>query len=315
MWGREHVWPASVACSSSSTRFESNPGGHCVRVRVRVRGPSSATRSRRPFLTARSLLRPSPSPSPSQSPPPPSPYIYTYIPCPPSSPPSPSPSPALCSPVMSLCVPPRMPSPQFVPAPLPPPPFPRRVSSRSRLHLPATPDEPPIPPRLVGSPLLEKLTHKPSTMSPKVHQHLWFDGDEFGTRTSTPPHYDSPLPSSASSSPFSSPRAASSSARRSHRRSPSVAYNRRARSHSPPPPPLASAAPPPVPPIPSSAFDTPGTKRPVLRTPPATPLRARTAQITIPDLITSTGPASALPYTRAPSTISPRRRGSGCESH
>ncbi|KAH9899951.1 hypothetical protein C8Q73DRAFT_340937 [Cubamyces lactineus] len=171
---------------------------------------------------------------------------------------------------MSLAPPPRMPSPQLVPSPLPSPPiFARRVSSRSRLHLPQTLNEPPIPPRLVGSPLLEKLTHhQPSTMSSKAQQQLWFDGDEFGTRRSGPACSDSPL-ASPSHSPSSSPTTPRAS-RRAHRRSPSVAYSRRTRSHSPPPPPQSSVVPP-VPPIPSSAFDTPGTRRPVLRTPPATP--------------------------------------------
>ncbi|KAI0650354.1 hypothetical protein C8Q79DRAFT_380630 [Trametes meyenii] len=216
---------------------------------------------------------------------------------------------------MSLCPPPRMSSPQLVPAALPsPPPFPRRISSRQRLHLPPTLDEPPIPPRLVGSPLLEKLTHQPSTISPKVQQQLWFDGDEFGTRRTGPAQTDSPMASplssnssSSSSSPPATPRTTSS--RRAHRRSPSVAYNRRTRSHSPPPPPPSSAVPP-VPPIPSSAFDSPGARRSVLRSPPTTPSRARAAaQIIIPDL-GAASPSSALsPY--ASRTLSPRRRGLG----
>ncbi|CDO71298.1 hypothetical protein BN946_scf184908.g55 [Trametes cinnabarina] len=91
-----------------------------------------------------------------------------------------------------------MPSPQLVPASLPsPPPFARRVSSRSRLHLPANLNEPPIPPRLVGSPLLEKLTNTQpsSTITPRAQQQLWFDGDEFGTRRSGPPQLSSPLAS------------------------------------------------------------------------------------------------------------------------
>ncbi|KAI9001091.1 hypothetical protein BD414DRAFT_473570 [Trametes punicea] len=214
---------------------------------------------------------------------------------------------------MSLCPPPRMPSPQLVPAPLPSPPvFPRRVSSRSRLHLPSNLNEPPIPPRLVGSPLLEKLTHvQPSAMSPKVQQQLWFDGDEFGTRRTGPAPADSPLGSPVPSSSSSTPRSAAS--RRAHRRSPSIAYNRRTRSRSPPPPPQSSAVPPPVPPIPSSAFDIPGVKRPVLRSPPATPPRTRPIQIIIPDLSASANSPSALPY--ASRTVSPRRRGLGCESH
>ncbi|KAI0638102.1 hypothetical protein C8Q77DRAFT_1153780 [Trametes polyzona] len=208
---------------------------------------------------------------------------------------------------MSLCVPPRMPSPQLVPAPLPSPPaFPRRISSRSRLHLPSNLNEPPIPPRLVGSPLLEKLTHQqPCAISPKAQQQLWFDGDEFGTRRSGSSQSELLASPASSASPPSTPR--TNSSRRSHRRSPSVAYNRRTRSHSPPPPPQSTVVPPPVPPIPSSAFDSPGAKRPVLRT-SMTPSRAPTTQIIIPDLV-SASPPSALSY--ASRTISPRRRGLG----
>ncbi|KAI0375557.1 hypothetical protein BV20DRAFT_1032011 [Pilatotrama ljubarskyi] len=224
---------------------------------------------------------------------------------------------------MSLCPPPRMPSPQLVPTPLPSRPvFPRRISSRSRLHLPTHLNEPPIPPRLVGSPLLEKLAHSPTPMSPRVQQQLWFDGDEFGTRRTGTPLRDSEMasPASSSSSSFSPSTPRTAASRRARRRSPSVAYSRRKRSHSPPPPPQSSILPPPVPPIPSSAFDIPGVKRPVLRSPPATPSpRVPPSQIIVPDLTsvsTSSGsvsPPSALSYPSR--TISPRRRGLGCESH
>ncbi|KAI0719633.1 hypothetical protein C8T65DRAFT_44477 [Cerioporus squamosus] len=200
---------------------------------------------------------------------------------------------------MSLCPPPRMPSPQLVPAPLPSPPvFPRRISSRSRLHLPSHPGEPPIPPRLVGSPLLERLIHQdPATLTPKIQKQLWFDGDEFGTQSASPALSDASTVTVAS----------------------------RARSHSPPPPQQLSASIPPVPPIPSSAFDSPGARRPVLRTPPATPGRSRPMQIIIPDLTNSPSttagcPSPALRHTprtsRTSTSASPsRRRGLGTESH
>ncbi|KAI0723218.1 hypothetical protein C8Q76DRAFT_388485 [Earliella scabrosa] len=225
---------------------------------------------------------------------------------------------------MSLCPPPRMPSPQLVPAPLPsPPPFPRRISSRSRLQLPMHPSEPPIPPRLVGSALLEKLTHSdPATLTPKIQKQLWFDGDEFGTRRTSPAQTEDPAGSPPSSaSPPSTPRSASS--RRSHRRTPSIAIAHRARSHSPPPPQQLTVSIPPVPPIPSSAFSSPGAKRSVVRTPPTTPSRSRPMQIIIPDLtnasIQSGCPPQALRHTsrtsRNSSSASPRRRALGCESH
>ncbi|RPD67255.1 hypothetical protein L226DRAFT_565991 [Lentinus tigrinus ALCF2SS1-7] len=223
---------------------------------------------------------------------------------------------------MSLCPPPRMPSPQLIPAPLPSPPvFPRRVSSRSRLQLPLRPDEPPVPPRLVGSALLERLIHPdPATLTPKIQKQLWFDGDEFGTQRASPALSDDSTGSTSScASTPSTPRSASS--RRSHRRSPSVSLAHRARSLSPPPPQQLSVSIPPVPPIPSSAFDSPGAKRSTLRTPPTTPGRSRPMQIIIPDLADSTSPgccpSPALRHTPRPSrtSASPRRRGLGSESH
>ncbi|KAI1795159.1 hypothetical protein LXA43DRAFT_67064 [Ganoderma leucocontextum] len=225
---------------------------------------------------------------------------------------------------MSLYPPPRMPSPQLVPAALPSPPaFPRRVSSRSRLHLPPHLNDPPIPPRLVGSPLLEKLVHPdPATLTPKIQKQLWFDGDEFGTRRSTQlmqTEESDGFPFSRSSpSPPRSP-----SSRRFHRRTSSIAPVARARSHSPPPPQQSSAVSiPPVPPIPSSAFNTPGAKRPVLRTPPPSTSRARPVQIIIPDLSSDsthsfTPNAFSSPVLRphhSRASASPRRRGLGCKS-
>ncbi|GJE84084.1 hypothetical protein PsYK624_001590 [Phanerochaete sordida] len=61
-----------------------------------------------------------------------------------------------------------------------PPALPRRASAlNTRLHL--RPEEPPIPPRLIGSPLLEKLMTSP-TASPRSAQEMWIDGDEFSVR-------------------------------------------------------------------------------------------------------------------------------------
>ncbi|EKM59130.1 uncharacterized protein PHACADRAFT_249365 [Phanerochaete carnosa HHB-10118-sp] len=73
-------------------------------------------------------------------------------------------------------------SPQILSTPaMPTPPvLPRRASAlNTRLHV--RPEEPPIPPRLIGSPLLEKLMTSPST-SPRSAQEMWIDGDEFSVR-------------------------------------------------------------------------------------------------------------------------------------
>lgn len=113
-----------------------------------------------------------------------------------------------------------------------PPAFPHRSSSRSRLHLPAHPNEPPVPPRLVGSELLRKVTH------PETHHHnsseVWIDGDEFGTRKGS--SHSSPITSPAltvsSLSPDTPPTPI-----RSSRRTQTVTLPQRARSHSPPPTP------------------------------------------------------------------------------
>lgn len=85
-------------------------------------------------------------------------------------------------------------SPQLLPTPTmsTPPALPRRTSARNtRLHL--RPEEPPIPPRLIGSPLLDKLmspTASPASkqlMSPKCAQEMWIDGDEFSVRKNGAP--------------------------------------------------------------------------------------------------------------------------------
>ncbi|CAL1700868.1 unnamed protein product [Somion occarium] len=154
-----------------------------------------------------------------------------------------------------------MPSPQVVPTALPTPPsLPRRRSSRNRLQLPQNPAEPPIPPRLIGSPLLHRLTTSPQTQpcyfSEKAQSELWLDGDEFGIGRKENAHLqDIPLP------PLPSPLLrVPSTPKRSVRRSPPSSASRR--SNSPPPTAKFSSPPPPVPPIPASALASPGSKRP-----------------------------------------------------
>ena len=65
-----------------------------------------------------------------------------------------------------------------------PPSLPRRTSAlNTRLHV--RPEEPPIPPRLIGSPLLEKLMSPQAAnagASPRSTQEMWIDGDEFSVR-------------------------------------------------------------------------------------------------------------------------------------
>ncbi|KAH9918254.1 uncharacterized protein BXZ73DRAFT_105381 [Epithele typhae] len=202
--------------------------------------------------------------------------------------------------------------------PSPPPLGPRRVSSRSRLHLPSNLNDPPIPPRLIGSPLLDKLTAPESgALTSNIQKQLWFDGDEFGTRAAatasqvqTPPPFTLSLPS-----PPSTPRSPR------HRRTASMIDCRppsKSRSRSPPPPSLLMVSIPPVPPIPSSAFNSPGAKRSVLRTPPATP-RSRAMQIVIPDLDDPAPETRADRRARRASrtypVTSPRRRTAGPEAH
>ncbi|EPT03713.1 hypothetical protein FOMPIDRAFT_1014557 [Fomitopsis schrenkii] len=176
----------------------------------------------------------------------------------------------------ALSPPRRMPSPQYMPSslPSPRPGIPRRTS-RNRLHLPAHPEEPPIPPRLIGSPLLKRMTVRPDQphlLSYKAQSELWIDGDEFGTRR-TGSAQTSPVQSS-SSIPPPSPK------RPGHRRTPSITMSPpRVRSRSPPPSPMPNLPPPPVPPIPSSALATPGAKRATLRSPPM-----GYSQVHIPDI-------------------------------
>lgn len=113
--------------------------------------------------------------------------------------------------------------------PLPTPPaFPRRTSTRNaRLQLPTRPDDPPIPPRLVGSPLLDKLISPHTKSQQKQQRGIWIDGDEFGTSSHSP-----------SQSPVLD--ATHSKTKRSQR-------------PHPPPEPRYTTSPPPLPPFASSA--------------------------------------------------------------
>ncbi|CAL1700866.1 unnamed protein product [Somion occarium] len=183
--------------------------------------------------------------------------------------------------------PPPMPSPQVVPTALPTPPsLPRRRSSRNRLQLPQNPAEPPIPPRLIGSPLLHRLTTSPQTQpcyfSEKAQSELWLDGDEFGIGRKENAHLqDIPLP------PLPSPLLrVPSTPKRSVRRSPPSSASRR--SNSPPPTAKFSSPPPPVPPIPASALASPGSKRSAVRS------NHSNSHLAIPDLVLSSASAASV---------------------
>ncbi|KAH7914234.1 hypothetical protein BJ138DRAFT_1057568 [Hygrophoropsis aurantiaca] len=151
--------------------------------------------------------------------------------------------------------PPPMPSPQLIPTPLPSPPSFTRKPSRSRLTVPAQ-HSPPIPPSLIGSPLLRKTlngSRSHERLDRKAKAGLFGDDDEFGTRKS---HLAGKRRTSASASP---PRPEHVTKRSSAQTPP--------RYRSPPPSPAAASPPPPVPPIPAFML-TPTDKKSVLQPSP-----------------------------------------------
>ncbi|TFK56001.1 hypothetical protein OE88DRAFT_1652566 [Heliocybe sulcata] len=199
--------------------------------------------------------------------------------------------------------PPPMSSPKYLPTPLPsPPPFHRKSSSSSLRKLQFELSDPPIPPRLIGSPLLNKTLPPRRTRrsaedlsySQKSSVGLgkgFVDAYEFGV--GEPPASDqyvrkSPrrrpgaLPLSAPSTPSS--RASSPRRPLGNSRSPCLAFAVSPRS--PPLTPIISSPPPPVPPIPVFLLE-PGdiVTKPVLR-----PVRVnrieehKVEQVGIPDL-------------------------------
>jgi hypothetical protein len=136
--------------------------------------------------------------------------------------------------------PPPMPSPQLVPTPLPsPPPFTKK-HSKSRVT-PSLQNSPPIPPSLIGSPLLRKTLNSARShdrLDCKAKAGLFGDDDEFGARRS---RENRRCQSTTSlSSAYSSPR----SLKR-------TLAHITSRCRSPPPSPAIVSPPPPVPPIPA----------------------------------------------------------------
>ncbi|KAG2042313.1 hypothetical protein BDR03DRAFT_945025 [Suillus americanus] len=132
--------------------------------------------------------------------------------------------------------PPPMPSPELVPTPLPSPP---PIHRNSRLTVPAN-NSPPIPPRLIGSPLLQNTLNASRShdrLNRKAKEGLFGEDDEFGARKRALGKRSN---SSLSSLPILSP-----SPTRITRRGLSTRYR------SPPPSPSIASPPPPVPPIPA----------------------------------------------------------------
>jgi hypothetical protein len=158
--------------------------------------------------------------------------------------------------------PPPVPSPQLLPTPLPSPPALSRVSRR-RLRMvsqPTRPASPPIPPRLIGSPLLEKtLTTSRSfeRIDDEAKAALWVDGHEFGSSRT---HWDH-----KETTPSAGPSLSVGPTKRTRRVPPiHTSYL------SPPPSPKLCSPTPPVPPIPAFALIA-GDKKPVLHIPPPPP--------------------------------------------
>ncbi|KAH9077323.1 hypothetical protein EDB83DRAFT_2349427, partial [Lactarius deliciosus] len=128
----------------------------------------------------------------------------------------------------SFSPPPRMPSPQLLPTPLPSPPL-HHQQSRTRLNAPSQ-SKPPSPlfkpAATSSSPIIpQRKLHAPrALLHPPLDINLWLDGDDFGTRRA-----------------------------RSRRPAPiSTTHPRpRSRPRSPPPSPGRPGTPPPVPPIPT----------------------------------------------------------------
>ncbi|KAI0307300.1 hypothetical protein B0F90DRAFT_1814073 [Multifurca ochricompacta] len=160
-----------------------------------------------------------------------------------------------------LSPPPRLPSPQLLPTPLPSPPL-HRQQSRPRLSPPSSqskPPSPPIHPAASGSPTIPQPNlHAPRAQPhPPLDRSLWLDSDDFGARRTS---------SRSPPTPCLTPPEVWS--QRAHKRLPtpiSMAPPRpRNRPRSPPPSPGRPGTPPPVPPIPTQFLGvSPG--KPVLQ--------------------------------------------------
>lgn len=159
--------------------------------------------------------------------------------------------------------PPPLPSPQLLPTPLPSPPTFSARLPRRRLHILSQPSSPaPIPPRLIGSPLLNKTLNTSRSyerIDEKAKATLWVDGDEFGSNRSESDRIKGK--DKEQRNPYASP-SFPPNKRATRRPSPiHIIY------HSPPPSPSITSPPPPVPPIPAFLLSHEH-KKPILHTPP-----------------------------------------------
>jgi hypothetical protein len=161
-----------------------------------------------------------------------------------------------------LSPPPRLPSPQLLPTPLPSPPL-HHQQSRPRLNISLSQPKPPSPlgqPAASGSPIRPQPNlHAPRAQPPPpLDLSLWLDSDDFGARRAR--SYSPPSPYSP----------AEGQAQHDHRRRPtpiSMAHPRsRSRPRSPPPSPGRPLTPPPVPPIPTHLLSvSTSTGKPILQ--------------------------------------------------
>jgi hypothetical protein len=150
-----------------------------------------------------------------------------------------------------LSPPPRLPSPQLLPTPLPSPPL-HHQQSRPRFN--ASTSSQPKPPSPLGQPMapgspirLQPKLHAPRAQPPPpLDISLWLDGDDFGARRAR---------SYSPSSPSSPCSPSEGRTQHDQRRRPtpiSTTHPRsRTRPRSPPPSPGRPTTPPPVPPIPT----------------------------------------------------------------
>jgi hypothetical protein len=156
--------------------------------------------------------------------------------------------------------PPRMPSPQLLPTPLPSPPL-HHQQSRPRLNASSSQPKPPSPlgqPASPGSPVRPQLHAPRAQPPPPLDLSLWLDGDDFGARRAR---------SYSPSSPCPPPEGRTHHDQRGRPTPISTAHlhpRSRTRPRSPPPSPGRPVTPPPVPPIPTHFLGV-GSGKPVFQ--------------------------------------------------
>ena len=163
-----------------------------------------------------------------------------------------------------LSPPPRMPSPQLLPTPLPSPPL-HHQQSRPRMNNASSSSssnsnsKPPSPlgrPAISGSPSLpQRNLHAPrAQVPPPLDLSLWLDGDDFGARRARSTSPLSPTSPNDPGRPSRQDNNNNNNNRRSSSRPTPISTaspRSRTRPRSPPPSPGRPGTPPPVPPIPT----------------------------------------------------------------